>query len=94
MPSARTTSFLRRSILRAGRSNCGTFPKRLDEIGGSTGQGVGGGAYFASGGSVCLDAFTVADIFGNTASTSNNDIFGGYTLCWARPSEASERVEK
>jgi hypothetical protein len=49
--------------------------------GGSAGQGIGGGVYFASGGSVCLDVFTVADIFGNTASTSNNDIFGGYSLC-------------
>jgi hypothetical protein len=48
---------------------------------GGAGHGTGGGVYFASGGSVCLDAFTIADIFGNTASTSNNDIFGGYTPC-------------
>jgi hypothetical protein len=49
--------------------------------GGSAGQGSGGGAYFATGGTVCLDAFTVADIFGNTASTSNSDIFGDYKPC-------------
>jgi hypothetical protein len=49
--------------------------------GGSAGQGVGGGAYLAAGGVVCLDAFTVANILGNSASTSNNDIFGSYTIC-------------
>jgi hypothetical protein len=49
--------------------------------GGSPGQGIGGGAYFAAGGVVCLDAFTVANILGNSASTSNNDIFGAYTIC-------------
>jgi hypothetical protein len=40
---------------------------------GSAGRGIGGGVYFASGGSVCLGTYT--------ASTSNNDIFGNYTLC-------------
>jgi hypothetical protein len=49
--------------------------------GGSAGQGVGGGAYFATGGIVCLDVFTVANIIGNTASTSNNDVFGVFTIC-------------
>jgi hypothetical protein len=49
--------------------------------GGSAGAGIGGGSYFASGGVVCLDAATVANILGNTASTSNNDIFGVYTIC-------------
>jgi hypothetical protein len=49
--------------------------------GGSAGQGVGGGAYFAAGGTVCLDAYTLANLLGNTASTSNNDIFGSYTIC-------------
>jgi hypothetical protein len=42
---------------------------------------MGGGVYFASGGSVCLDLFTSMNITGNTASTSNNDIFGVYTTC-------------
>jgi hypothetical protein len=49
--------------------------------GGSAGQGVGGGAYFASGGVVCLDSYTVANLLGNTASTSNNDLFGVFTTC-------------
>jgi hypothetical protein len=49
--------------------------------GGSAGQGVGGGVYFASGGVVCLDLFTSLNIFGNTASTSNNDVFGTFTIC-------------
>jgi glucose/arabinose dehydrogenase len=48
---------------------------------GSAGQGVGGGAYFAAGGVVCLDAATLADILGNLASTTNNDIFGAYWMC-------------
>jgi hypothetical protein len=49
--------------------------------GGSAGQGIGGGVYFATGGVVCLDSYTVTNIFGNTASTSNNDIFGDFTIC-------------
>jgi hypothetical protein len=49
--------------------------------GGSAGLGEGGGVYFATGGTVCLDAYTVAHILSNTASTSNNDVFGVYTIC-------------
>ena len=49
--------------------------------GGTAGQGIGGGVYFASGGTACLDAYTVAHIFGNSASTSNPDVFGDYTIC-------------
>jgi hypothetical protein len=49
--------------------------------GGSPGQGIGGGACFAAGGTVCLDAFTVANISGNTAATSDNDVFGVFTIC-------------
>jgi hypothetical protein len=49
--------------------------------GGSVGQGIGGGAYFAARGVACLDAATVANILGNTASTSNNDMFGVFTTC-------------
>jgi hypothetical protein len=37
---------------------------------GRTGQGIGGGVYFASGGVVCLDLFTSMNIIGNTASIS------------------------
>jgi hypothetical protein len=45
------------------------------------GQGIGGGVYFASGGVVCLDLFTSMNITGNTASTSNKDVFGVFTIC-------------
>jgi hypothetical protein len=46
---------------------------------GSAGLGVGGGVYLVSGGVVCLDVFT--SIFGNTASTSANEVFGVFTIC-------------
>jgi hypothetical protein len=49
--------------------------------GGSAGQGIGGGAYFADGGIVCLDSYTVKHIAKNHASTSNDNIFGSYTIC-------------
>jgi hypothetical protein len=49
--------------------------------GGSAGQGIGGGVYFAAGGTACLDLFTSLNITGNTASTSNNDVFGVFTIC-------------
>jgi hypothetical protein len=48
---------------------------------GSAGQGLGGGVYFASGGVVCLDLFTSMNITGNTASTSNDDVFGVFAIC-------------
>jgi hypothetical protein len=44
--------------------------------------GIGGGLYLASGGSAYLDAFTQANVKHNDASTSNDDIFGYYTVCW------------
>jgi hypothetical protein len=49
--------------------------------GGNAGQGIGVGVYFATGGSVCLDQYTVSNIDGNTASTSNKDIFGVFAIC-------------
>jgi hypothetical protein len=49
--------------------------------GGGAGQGIGGGVYFATGGVVCLDQYTVSNIDGNIASTSNNDLFGVFTTC-------------
>jgi hypothetical protein len=49
--------------------------------GGSTGLGEGGGLYLTNGGIACLDLFTSANVVGNTASTSSNDIFGVYTIC-------------
>jgi hypothetical protein len=48
--------------------------------GGSSGQGIGGGVYFTTGGIVCLDLFTSLDLDGNTSSTSN-DVFGVFTIC-------------
>jgi uncharacterized protein (TIGR03118 family) len=42
--------------------------------GGDAGQGVGGGLYLTPGGSACADPRTV--IFGNYASTSDDDVFG------------------
>jgi hypothetical protein len=46
--------------------------------GGVDGQGIGGGIYVASGTTVCVDA--LAAIFGNDASTSDEDVFG--SLCF------------
>jgi hypothetical protein len=42
---------------------------------------VGGGAYFASGGAVCLDAFTQAQAKGNHATTGDDDLSGAFTTC-------------
>jgi hypothetical protein len=47
--------------------------------GGGAGQGIGGGLYLAAGGSACLDAFSVAHVKGNHASTSDDNIFGTFT---------------
>ena len=49
--------------------------------GGSAGLGEGGGVYFATDGIVCLDLFTSLNVSGNTASTSNDDIFGVFSIC-------------
>ena len=40
-----------------------------------------GGAYFASGGVVCLDTATLAALVGNHASTSDDDLFGVFSIC-------------
>ena len=45
--------------------------------GGNAGLGVGGGVYFSSGPNVCVDE--LASIFLNTASTSDDDVFGPIT---------------
>ena len=44
----------------------------------STGLGEGGGVYIASGAIVYVDAFTLANVIDNTASTSYPNIFGTY----------------
>ena len=46
---------------------------------GSDGQGIGGGLYLAAGGIVCIDATTV--VKKNHASTSNDNVFGLFTIC-------------
>jgi len=56
----------------------GTSPKGLPK--GADGVGQGGGIYIAPQASVGLDSFTQAHTTGNTASTSDNDIFGSFTV--------------
>jgi hypothetical protein len=48
---------------------------------GVAGLGEGGGLYIDTLASVCLDAFTLARVTHNSASTSYPDIFGSYTVC-------------
>ena len=43
-------------------------------------MGEGGGIYIAAGASVCLDAFTVANVTHNHATIGDN-IYGSYTIC-------------
>jgi hypothetical protein len=47
---------------------------------GPDGNGFGGGLYISAPATVSLDAFTLAHVINNTASASNNDIFGSYVL--------------
>jgi hypothetical protein len=44
------------------------------------GMGEGGGLYIATSAAVSLDAFTLANVLNNTASTSDPNIDGSYTL--------------
>ena len=48
-------------------------------LGGSEGQGVGGGIYLTPGSIACVDLLTV--IFGNEASTSDDDVYGTLPIC-------------
>jgi hypothetical protein len=48
-------------------------------LGGSDGEGVGGGLFITPGGSACADPLTV--IFGNHATTSDDDVFGILGSC-------------
>jgi hypothetical protein len=48
-------------------------------VGGSDGQGVGGGIYVTPGSIACADLFAV--ILGNHASTSDDDVFGTLGSC-------------
>jgi hypothetical protein len=58
--------------------SAGTASKGIAKA--AEGVGQGGGIYIASGAVAGLDAFTQANTQGNTASTSDNDIFGSFTL--------------
>jgi hypothetical protein len=46
---------------------------------GNDGLGIGGGAYLVAGGVAREDVFTL--IAHNRVSTSNDDVFGSFTLC-------------
>jgi hypothetical protein len=72
----RSSLELRRSIITDNRATGGAA-----EPGASAGSGIGGGLYLEAGGSVCLDAFTIAQLFGNHASTSDDDLLGHFTIC-------------
>jgi len=56
----------------------GTAPRGLDKA--ADGAGYGGGIYVAAPTPVGLDAFTQSHTNSNTASTSDNDIFGSFTV--------------
>ena len=59
---------------KGGKSQGGNLPR------GANGAGKGGGIYIAPTASVGLDAFTLANTKSNSASTSDNDIFGSYSI--------------
>jgi len=71
-----STLEVRRSTITDNRASGGAAGN-----GGSNGSGVGGGLYLDLCGSVCLDEFTIDHIFGNHASTSDDDLFGDYIIC-------------
>jgi hypothetical protein len=47
-------------------------------VSGADGQGIGGGLYIG-GGTACLSSST--RFVDNSASTSDDDVFGPYTVC-------------
>jgi hypothetical protein len=57
-----------------GGNSPGGLPKGAD------GLGQGGGVYIAPGAAVGLDSVSQGNTTGNTASTSDNDIFGSFTV--------------
>jgi hypothetical protein len=48
-------------------------------LGGSDGEGVAGGLYLTAGSVACADVLTV--IYGNHATTSDDDVFGTVGSC-------------
>jgi hypothetical protein len=75
------TATLRGSIVtgNAARRGAGGAGYR-DAPNGAPGQGIGGGIYIIADTQVALDEFTLAHVTGNTASTSNPNIFGTYAI--------------
>jgi hypothetical protein len=47
---------------------------------GINGEGIGGGIYIHFSPPVAIDAFTLANLAGNKATTSHNDIYGTYSV--------------
>ncbi|HVK15756.1 MAG TPA: hypothetical protein VM533_02345, partial [Fimbriiglobus sp.] len=68
-----STLTVRRSTIVSNRADGGAAGS-----GGNAGLGQGGGIYIVPGGTVCVHLFTA--IFGNDASTSDDDVFG--VLCF------------
>ena len=62
-----------------GRPPIGRTPLGCQD-GGSDGWGIGGGLYIADGSLVYLDAYTVAHVTNNKASTAAPNIDGWYTV--------------
>jgi hypothetical protein len=56
----------------------GGVTSTLYSASGSAGLGTGGGLNL-EGGATCLDTLTL--VSGNTASTSNGDVFGSFAIC-------------
>jgi hypothetical protein len=57
-----------------GGTSAGNLPRAAN------GTGQGGGIYIAPAAAVGLDSFTQLNTRSNTASTSNNDMFGSFTI--------------
>jgi hypothetical protein len=78
-----TTVTMRTSVVSQNSAQGGAAGKGS---GGNRGRGVGGGLHFDgsvdSPAVVRLDAFTVAHVKGNKASTSAPNIYGSYTIGW------------
>jgi hypothetical protein len=71
-----TNTIVSSNVAQGGTGGKGAAPG----YNGPDGVGQGGGIYIATLATAGLDAFTVARLSHNRASTSNNDIYGSYTL--------------
>ena len=75
MPELRGTTITQNS---ATGGPGGNSPKGLPN--GADGMGQGGGIYIGPSALVSLDSFTQSHASGNSASTSDNDIFGSFSI--------------